>query len=457
MKNYILDPKSLESEGIRTVIIASPDLNGRLMGRRVPVERFPTVLKNGVDISSCVYGWDLEQGLELIDADVFPITGMHNGVKDVTLKVDLNTLRRAAWLENVAICFADPYDPETGEALSLSPRVILKNELAKYEDLGIKPMMGTELEFYLFNNEPRQLRLDGFRDLNPTTLIPADFQIQEGNLYEPFFQKLRDDLARSGIEVEAAQSEWGSGQWEMTFAYGEPLEMADRHSIYKMAVRDSAAMAGMSATFMARPLNDQPGSSCHVHFSMQTASENRPIFWDESAERNLSIAMRQAIAGVLEHTPEFMAWYSPTINSWRRTLSEDVAGFGRTWSYDNRTTTVRVLGHKPEQLRFEYRIPGADTVPYLTLTAILASARDGIDRELSLHPEVVGNAYKLPKDEAVPNSLLEAVQEFEKSSFVRELIGDVNTNHMSVLLHHEWKVFHSQTSSWDLERYFDRI
>lgn len=457
MKPYLLTPDQLEAEGIRTVIIASPDLNGRLIGRRVPVGRFPSVLKNGVDISTCVYGWDVEQGLELIEANVFPITGMHNSVKDVTLKVDLNTLRRAAWLENVAVCFADPYDPHTGEPLTLSPRVILKQELARYAELGIQPMAGTELEFYLFKNEPRALRENGFRDLDPTTQYSADFHLHEGNAYEPFFQKLRDDLEASGIEMEAAQSEWGTGQWEMTFAYGEPLEMADRHSLYKMAVRDAAAAAGMSATFMAMPYTDQAGSSCHIHVSMQSAADRTSLFWSDDTDDNMSETMRHAVAGTLEHTPDFMGWYWPTINAWRRGLADDLSGSGPTWGYDNRFASVRVLGHQEEQIRFEFRVPGADTVPYLALAGVLASARDGIERTLPLDAPIKGTATSEMTERGQAMNLDEAATALESSPFVRGMIGDVVTEHYATLLHHEWSVFMKQVSDFDLRRYFDRV
>jgi glutamine synthetase len=457
MKDYILTPDQLEAEGIRTVIIASPDLNGRLIGRRVPVGRFASVVKNGVDISTCVYGWDFEQGLELIEANVFPITGMHNSVKDVTLKVDLGTLRRAAWLDHVAVCFADPEDPQTGEPLTLSPRVMLKQELARYEKLGIQPMAGTELEFYLFKNDPRELRASGFRDLDPTTQYSADFHIQEGNSYEPFFQKLRDDLEASGIEMEAAQSEWGTGQWEMTFAYGEPLEMADRHSLYKMAVRDAAAKAGMSATFMAMPYTEQAGSSCHIHVSMLSQGEDAPVFWDEQTDDNMSELMRHAVAGTLEHTAEFMGWYWPTINSWRRGLADDLSGSGHTWGYDNRFASVRVLGHQPEQLRFEFRVPGADTVPYLALAGVLASARDGIERKLPLVAPTHGVVETSEDDRGQALNLSEAATALEKSEFVRDTFGAVNAEHMATLLHHEWSVFMKQVSDFDLRRYFDRV
>ncbi|HEY6800363.1 MAG TPA: glutamine synthetase family protein [Agromyces sp.] len=452
----IIEPADLARLGIRTVIVASPDLQGRLIGRRIPVEGFDRVVEHGVDVCTCVWAWDLEQGLGLIDAGVFKLCSMHNGVPDATLRPDLGTLRRAAWLDNVAICLADPVDVATGEPLSISPRVMLKQELARYEARGIRPKAGTELEFYLFENDQRTLRKNGFRDLEPTTIVPSDFMIHEANTYEPFFQKLRADLLESGIAVEAAQCEWGSGQWEMTFTYGEPLEMADRHALYKLAVRDAAVKAGMTATFMARPLNDQPGSSCHVHFSLTDAAGER-LFWSDDADHNMSDSMRSALAGVLEHIPDFMAWYAPTINSYRRTNSQDVAGAGRTWGFDNRTTSVRVVGHRPQHLRFEFRIPGADTNPYLTLTALLASARDGMERELTPPDAVLGNAYLLPRDDVMPATLEGAANAFASSDFVTGLFGEVDVDHHRVLLQHEWETFLAAVSDWDLHRYFDRI
>jgi glutamine synthetase len=456
MIDYRLDPATLDEQGIRTVIIASPDLSGRLFGRRVPAERFAHVIDTGVNVSSCVFAWGVTQDTELIDSNAFAYTGMHNGIPDVTLRVDVSTLRRAAWLDGVAICFADPVDVTSGEPLAISPRVLLKQELARHTELGYAPKTGTELEFYLFLNSQRQLHDDGFRGLVPTTAMSADFMIDEGNTYEPFFQKLRRDLAASGVEMEAAQSEHGKGQWEMTFVYGEPLEMADRHVLYKMAVRDSAQAAGMTATFMARPLNDEPGSSCHVHVSLQSHAGDA-LFWDSNADNNMSQLMRSAMGGLLHHSPEFMAWYAPTVNSWRRSTSKDVAGWGRTWGFDNRTVTARVLGHQPQHLRLEFRLPGADTNPYLTLAALLASLRSGIESGQDIGAPHPGNAYDLPRDEGMPTNLHEAVQLFRHSELAQSTFGRDTVEHHAILLEHEWSAFLSEVSSWDMNRYFERI
>jgi glutamine synthetase len=457
MKDYLLAPDSLAGLGINTVIVATPDLQGRLVGRRIPTRRFHDIVDDGVDICSCAYSWNLDQSLALIEDNRFKLCGTHNGVPDVTLRVDVTTLRRAAWLENVAICFADPWDERTQEYLPVSPRTILRSQIDRLGAHGITAQTGTELEFYLFLNDPRALRKSGFRDLEPTTIVPADFMIHEGNTYEWFFQKLRLDLEASGIEMEAAQSEWGTGQWEMTFRYGNPLAMADQHSLYKLAVRDAAAAAGMSATFMAKPLNGgQPGSSCHVHLSAVDA-DGTPLFWDDSADLNMSETMRQSVAGTLAHVEELMAWYAPTVNSYRRANSADVAGWGATWGMDNRTTSVRVVGRKPRDRRFEFRLPGADTNPYLTLAALLASVRDGIETGRELPPQTAGSGYDEDLPTTMPRNLGEASTVFASSVFAAREFGADVVEHMAILMQDEWREFLSAVSDWDLNRYFDRI
>ncbi|MGN6503814.1 MAG: glutamine synthetase family protein, partial [Pseudolysinimonas sp.] len=268
--------------------------------------------------------------------------------------------------------------------------------------------------------------------------------------------QLRSDLKASGIKMEAAQSEWGTGQWEQTFVYGEALEMADRHALYKMAVRDAAVAAGLSVTFMARPLTDQPGSSCHVHCSLLDA-DGSAVFWDGSAENHLSEVMLNALGGVLAHAPELMAWYAPTVNSYRRTNSEDVAGFGRTWGIDNRSVSARVVGHSASARRFEFRLPGADTNPYLTLSGILASVTDGVVAKTAPPAMTTGNAYEGEPDTSMPSNLAEAAALFGESEFALALLGEEDRRHFRLLAEFEWRDFQRTVSDWDLQRYFDRI
>lgn len=456
MNDYLLDPAELEAEGIHTVIVATPDIQGRLIGRRIPVKRFPAAIENGVEVCTCAWAWDIDQSFDLISSNRLRVCSLHNGAPDVALMPDLGTLRRAAWLDGIAICLADPVWPGAGEPMEESPRVMLRRETERYRELGLQPKAGTELEFYLFHNEPRELRLNGFRDLEPTTLTPNDFLLGEGNYYEPFFRKLREDLDRSGIEIEAAQSEWGTGQWEMTFEYGDPLEMADRHALYKLAVRDSARAAGYSVTFMAKPITEQAGSSCHVHFSVLDEA-GRPAFWDAGGQFGMSERMRSALAGVIARTPELMAWYAPTINSYRRTATDDTFDYGRSWGRENRYVSNRVVGHGEFSTRFEFRIPGADTNPYLTLLGVLASARDGMQRGVELGEPVVGMPDVVGQDPEMPQTLKEAALAMERSDFVSDLIGEECKTLLTALAEHEWRTAQAAVTDWDLLRYFDRI
>lgn len=455
MNSWTLNPEELDSLGIKTVIIASPDMQGRLVGRRVPTSEFGGVVNKGVTICTCVWSWDIEQGTELIDAGKFALCSTHNGIPDVTLMPDLSTLRRAAWLDGVAICFADPCDSETGEMVEISPRVQLKKELLRYQETGLLPLASTELEFYLFLNDPETLRKKSFMKLNPSTLYSADFAIHEGNYFEPFFQTLREDLEASGVNIEAAQSEHGKGQWEMTFQYGNPLLMADQHALYKLAVRDSARKAGMSVTFMALPVNGQPGSSCHIHLSMKDLN-SQYLFWDPKLPNNMSADMMSCIEGVLHYAPGLTLWFAPTINSYKRHRGDGVAGLGNSWAIGDRLATVRVIGNTAESLRFEFRTAGADANPYLALLGLLASAREGFAQKLKLR-DARNSETQSGIEHILPSNLGQAAEAFNASSLAPKLIREEEIKHHVVLAEHEWETYLSEVNSWDLIRYFDRI
>ncbi|MBK6873946.1 MAG: hypothetical protein IPG94_21960 [Kineosporiaceae bacterium] len=226
----------LDLTAVDTVVVATPDVQGRLVGRRTTVEGFRAALGTGIHMSNCVFGWDITQDATLLADGSLPYTGMHTGIGDVTLHPDLTTLRRAGWLDRAAICLADVVEPD-GTPTVLAPRTLLRTELAAWDELGLHPVVGTELEFYLYRGDPRASRAAGYRDLEPTTLSPADYAIYEGEAYEPFFTDLRNRLQASGIDLEASQGEWGLGQWETTLRYSDPLAMADRHVLYKLATR----------------------------------------------------------------------------------------------------------------------------------------------------------------------------------------------------------------------------
>jgi glutamine synthetase len=451
MTNF-LDLDTLKGADFDTVIIAAPDMQGRLFGKRMPTRLFEQAIEHGIHVSSCTLGWDIVQALGL----VVDYTGFHTGWHDFRLVPDLRTLRPAPWLEGTAIVIADIVEDATGELVPLAPRTILRRQIETLKRRGYTAYVGTELEFYLYECSYEQARASGYRTLPPTTPLRSDYAIQHRtNRFEPFFRTLRRSLDQAGIDVYLSQAEWGYGQWEINLVFQEALEMADRHVLFKLAVKDLAAAAGMAATFMPRPSPEEIGSSCHVHVSLRDP-QDASVFFDGDAPHKMSPLMQQAIGGVLAHAPELMLWYAPTINSYHRTTSNDVAGRGNTWGFDNRTVSCRVLGQSPAALRMEYRVPGADVNPYLGIAGLLAAIDDGIAQQTSPSDPVLGDAYQ-QSIVGLPDNLASATALFAASPFTSAVFGEQVVRHYTAVAQFEWAQFMAAVTDWEKERYFELI
>ncbi|BBY66015.1 glutamine synthetase family protein [Mycolicibacterium helvum] len=450
--NAVLELTELRRSGIDTVIVAGIDLYGRLFGKRMPVRSFDRIIDSGLHVCSCVYAWDVDQDMDTLQVD---FAGAHTGWHDFRLLPDLKTLRRAAWLEGTAICLADSVDEHTGEPLSLAPRTILRRQTEQLEAQRLIAYTATELEFHLYRGTPDELRRNGYRDLEPTTLARSDYAIGAGNAMEPFFRAVRNALEDSGIPVEVAQAEYGLGQWEINLEYADALETADRHVLFKSAVIDLARSHGMTATFMPRPLTDGMGSSCHVHASVRGADGGFPLY-DAADPQNVSPMLRHAVGGVLDHVGDLMLFYAPTVNSMRRIISQDFAGNGLTWGFDNRTTTCRLITGAPSANRLEMRLPGADVNPYLVSAAVLASMRDGITRNTDPGEPCQGNGYADRRDE-LPMTLGDAADRLAQSPFAATTFDKEVTGHYAAVARHEWLQFLRSVSDWDRDRYLENI
>ncbi|MDT7627482.1 MAG: glutamine synthetase [Pseudonocardiales bacterium] len=408
----------LERAGIDTVIVAGTDMQGRFFGKRLPPRNFRRLAGSGISFCSVVYAWDFEQSPEgaLLEC-VGPQTGWH----DLLAVPDLDTLRIASWLPGTAFCIADCVDPATGELFAVAPRTILRRQIEGLAAAGLRAYAATELEFYLYRGAPEDVRKQDHRGLVPTSSAHGDFQLAAANLLEPFFRVLRGHLEASGIPVEVSQGEYGLGQWEINTEYGDVLTTADRHVLFKTIVQDVAAAHGYSATFMAKPESDQMSSSCHLHVSLQTMDGGYP-FHDPHADDTVSDVLLSAVAGLLDHVDDALAWYAPTVNSYRRLAIGQVVGNRRTWAIDNRTVACRVLCGSETTNRVEFRVPGADVNPYLALAGAVASIRDGIAAGLRPGPAATGDAIgRGPGDFAT--TLQAAAANMRASSFAAKYFG----------------------------------
>jgi glutamine synthetase len=440
-------------DALGTVVVTSSDVTGRPVGKRVPVDVFRRVLHEGIPLSSCVLGWDVDQwpGPEQ------EYTGHHTGWHDVRLVPDLRTLRVAAWLDRTAICVADFVEMGSDELAPVAPRTILRRQIERVTAAGDTPQVASELEFAMYRGSYDEGRRNGYESLVPTTLARADYTIQAGDRYEGFFSGVREGLAESNLGPWTSQVEWGLGQWEINLEYRDALEMADRHMLFKLAMRAFAASEGMAVTFMARPFGNTTGSSCHLHLSL-VDGDGRNVFHDPNDADRISATLRHAIGGVLERAPELMVFYAPTVNAYRRTNSGEFSGNGLSWGFDSRMVSCRVLVEGAESARLEWRVPGADVNPYLAIAGLLASALDGIEAETDPGEPLMGRDYDRPV-RPLPVTLGEAVERFRDGAFAAEALGKDVVAHYAEAGRWEWERFLAAdaVTEWERRRYFDVI
>jgi len=291
-----------------------------------------------------------------------------------------------------------------------------------------------------------------FRNLEPTTLVRSDYSIVGQAGQEPFIGLVRRQMEAAGIEIHACQGEYGLGQWEVNFVHAGALEMADRHAVYKAGLKELALGNDLAATFMARPLSHDMGSSCHLHCSLWR--DDRPAFASEDPRR-LSDVGRHFIGGLLEHMDETAVFCAPYVNSYKRHIPDDFGGGLKAWGYDNRTVAVRAVGHGPS-LHVEYRYPGADANPYLAAAAVLAAGLDGVERGLDPGEPCTVNAYETAVEMArTPRSLVDATAAFTGSGWVRDAFGGEVVEHYAAHAEAEWSGYLKAVTDWELRRAFE--
>jgi glutamine synthetase len=445
----MLTPDDITAEAFDTVIVAAPDLQGRLFGRRIPRRRFVADPREGVEISTCALTWTSSQDI----VTTSPFGNWSTGWHDFRLQPDLSTLRPYPGVPRTAICLADVVDQE-GQLIPLAPRTVLKRQVERARQLGYTVMMASELEFYLFRGSQREARLSGFRNLEPTTLVRSDYSIVGQSVQEPFLARLRQEMDAAGILIYAAQAEYGLGQWEVNLEHTDALEMADRHVIYKAGVKELALQHDLAVTFMAKPLAQEFGSSCHLHCSLWRGGE--PVFSEGGRSRSLSAAGLHFLGGLITHLDETTLMFAPHVNSYKRHVPDAVGGGLHAWGYDNRTASFRVIGHGPS-VHIEHRFAGADANPYLAMAALIAAGLDGLATEADPGRPITDNAYTEPSLRHTPASLGEAIAAFRTSAFVREMLGDETVTHYVAVHQHEWDSFLRAVTDWEVLNDFEAV
>jgi len=428
---------------IDTVVLAMTDMQGRLQGKRLAATHFVNeVAAHGAE--GCNYLLAVDVDMNTVDG--YAMSSWERGYGDMLLRPDFETLRPVPWQEGTVMCLADVAWLDGSEVVA-SPRQILRRQLARLAERGWTANAGTELEFMVFLDTYEEAWHKGYRDLRPANLYNIDYSLLGTSRVEPLIRSIRNHMAAAGMVVEDSKGECNLGQHEINFRYADALRTADEHAIFKNGAKEIAAQQGMAITFMAK-YDQREGNSCHIHFSV--ADEEGPLF-----PRDQQV-FESFLAGQLACLREMTLLLAPNINSYKRYAARSFAPTTVAWGNDNRTCSLRVVGHGPGK-RFENRVGGADLNPYLALSAIIASGLHGVERGLKLEPALDGNAYAAAGRPRVPTTMADARALFAESDVARAAFGDEVVAHYLNAADVELEASQTAVTDWERVRGFERL
>ena len=440
---------AIDAGEIDTVIVAFPDAQGRLVGKRVS-GRFwrDVVLPHGAE--ACNYLLSVDVDMNTVDG--YAMSSWERGYGDMALIPDFTTLRAAPWLEATALVTADLQWLD-GTPVEPSPRRILQRQLDRLAERGLTAFVGTELEFIVFDDSFRDAWRKGYRDLTPASDYNIDYALLASTRMEPLLRDIRNSMDGAGMYCEGVKGECNLGQQEIAFRYTDALGTCDNHSIYKNGAKEIADRHGKALTFMAK-FNEREGNSCHIHISLR-GEGGEAVFSDPDAPNGMSKLFRHFLAGQLAAMRELTLFSAPNINSYKRYVAGSFAPTAIAWGLDNRTCALRVVGHGLG-MRVENRVPGGDVNQYLAVAALIAAGLHGIDHELELPDLFEGNAYE--SDVArVPATLRDSAALFADSAIAREAFGDEVVDHYLNNARIELAAYDAAVTDWERVRGFERL
>lgn len=439
----------IEDGTIDTVIVAFTDMQGRLVGKRASARLFrEEISSHGAECCNYLLAVDVEMNT----VEGYRMSSWERGYGDMAMIPDLSTLRLVPWLPGSALVMADltwlderPVDP--------APREILKKQIARLAQRGLVPYVGTELEFIVFDNSYRDAWSKGYVGLTPASDYNIDYALLASTRMEPLLRDIRLSMEGAGLYCEGVKGECNLGQQEIAFRYEDALTTCDNHSIYKNGAKEIADKHGKSLTFMAK-FNEREGNSCHIHISFR-GTDGSAVFADDADTLGMSKMFRHFLAGQLKTMRELTLFFAPNINSYKRFVDGSFAPTAVAWGLDNRTCSLRVVGHGLG-MRVENRVPGGDVNQYLATAALIAGGLYGIEHELELEPMFEGNAYGSDAPR-VPTTLREAAELFGTSEIAREAFGADVVEHYLNNARIEVQAYDAAITDWERVRGFERF
>jgi glutamine synthetase len=436
----------LAEVGVRAVRLQYADLHGICRGKDIPISAFPHAAEDGIGFVAAIMTVDLRHNV---------VAGFEEGFPDLLARPDLNTLVPLPWQPDVVACLVDLEDPATHRPSPVDSRGALKRILNEFAELGVSPIVGPELEFYLC--EPDPASPNGYRPYasqdSPVYTV-GDVADPKGTL-----SRMLDAAVELDLDAIAAAHEYGRAQFEINLRHGPALNSADRAFRYKALVKEMAARDGLLATFMGKPFNDDEGSGFHLHISLVDDGGSN-TGEDSSGAHGLSEVMRHFIGGVLEHGPAMMVFFNPTVNAYRRINAEALVPTRVCWGHDHRMVLVRVPKDRGAGTRLELRLGDGTANPYLAYTAALAAGLDGVRRGVEPPDPVEGMFYELPEEAqgiALPTTFRDAVEALKADPVIVEALGQPLVDTFETIKMAELERFRGWVTDWEFAEYAPRL
>jgi len=439
---------------IDTLVVAFTDMQGRLMGKRVQAQAFLNgVIDHGAHFCTYLLGTDMEMNTP----DGFKLMNWETGYGDWIAEPVWGTLRVLPWLESTALVLSDTIDDETHTEIPVSPRTILKRQVAKATSMGYVVKAGSELEYYVLKDSWDTLAERGWPIPKAFGYYNEDYQLLQATKAEPLHRLLRNQMTEARIPIEFSKGEAANGQHEVNIRYDEVLESADRTVIFKHGAKEIAYLNDWGITFMAKPDHRWTGSSGHLHMSVWTPDGSRSLMHDpkSKAPYGMSRLMRHFLGGMMALSRELAVFIAPNVNSYKRFAALSWAPVNVVWGRDNRTTGFRVVGNG-QALHIENRFPGGDMNAYLTYAAAVGAGLYGIEHKIEPPAEFKGNGYLATGCDRMPRALWEAIGELERSEAAVEIFGQDVVDHYLNAARVEQTAYDAVVHPWDRERYLER-
>jgi glutamine synthetase len=429
------------------------DLNGNLRGKRMPGNSLKKVFKEGVKLPRSVIGFD-NWGDDVLENGLVFETGDSDGVCMPVHSTPINV----PWSEEArSQILAMMFDPD-GKPFDADPRQILLSIVKRFADMGLTPVIATELEFYLLDGASEENRIPEppiLSEGHGRRLYDTDcYSIEEMDGLSSFFAEVRSACEEQGIPADTIISELGPGQFEINLMHvADPALAGDHATLFKRLVKGVARKHGYGATFMAKPYADKSGNGFHVHFSLIDSDGNN--VFDDGTDAGSEL-LRHAIAGLMETMADSMLIFAPHLNSYRRFAAGAHAPTFASWGYENRTVALRVPESEPVARRIEHRVSGADANPYLVLASVLAGALYGIENKLQPPSAIEGDAYAEAEERDLPRLPTrwdDATLALKESEVLKEYMGESFVRVYSAAKEQEQRKIQSRISDVEYEAY----